>query len=311
METWQLLSRYFSDLGHIGNRIFELHSNYYQAGKIQEKGLFKATPFDLPQIEFNIPIEPHEKLTDIIAGMGEEVMVSDGIEYVKARDEYKVEEFPPIEVDKLYAIEAIDVCYNLDLTEKIKETKVPTDLVEISYRIKNELKFPDDFFSDFPSKALETPEFNSPTSCNRYGIVQNRKVHYSLYTIAKGFVAPILSYPAKIELDQSIKVEGILMSLGDRFNRFSKEEDFEIYTDFRMIKNIRNKFLIKKGNPASISLFTEKERLWCKKSGFFKEENEKLCFREGENMTSINEILNKQSNDVEGLVKKWRQTRLF
>ncbi len=311
MESWQMLSRYFSDLGHIGNRIFELQSHYYQAGRVQSHDPFKMTPFDLQQIEFNIPTEPHERLTDMLTGMGEQVMLSEGVEYVKARDEYKVEDAEPIEVDKLYTIEAIDICYNIELNKKVKDTNLPTDLVEISYAIKNELKFPDDFFNYFPSNPMETPEFNSPTTCNKYGLVQGQKAYYSFYIVTKGFVVPVLSYPARIKLDQGIKMEGILMTLSDKFNKFSKSQDFNNYLVFRMIKNIRNKLLAKRGNPASLSLFTEKELAWCKESGLFEEEEGKLKFAEGENMTSFNDIMNKQSSKIDDLVKKWKETRLF
>lgn len=311
MESWQMLSRYFSDMGHIGNRIFELQSHYYRSGQVQSTEPFKMTPFDLQQIEFNIPTEPHERLVDIITGMGEQVMLSDGVEYVKARDEYNVKDTEPIEVDKLTTIEAIDICYNIELTNRVKEKKLPIDLIEISYHIKNELKFPDDFFNPFPSNPMETPEFNSPTTCNKYGIVQGQKAYYSFYIVKKGFVIPVLSYPAGINLDKDIKIQGILMSLSDKFNKFSKSEDFNSYLDFRMIKNIRNKFLAKKGNPASISLFTAKEFEWCRQSDLFEEEDGRLKFAEGENMTGFNDIMNNQTYKIEDLVKKWKETRLF
>lgn len=311
MESWQMIARYLSDLGHIGNREFELQSRYYQAGRIQSQEPFMMTPFDLQEIEFNIPLKSHERLIDIINEMGESVMLADGVEYVNARDTYVIDDPAPIEVEKLYTIEAIDICYNLQLTQKVKADNLPIDLVEISYNIKNELKFPDDFFNYFPSNPMETPEFNSPSSCNKYGIVQGQRVYYSFYTITKGFVIPVLSYPAKIILDQNIKMEGILMSLIDKFNKFSKTEEFNTYLDFRMIKNIRNKFLYKKGNSVSVSLFTEKERGWCMESGLFQEVDEKLKFLEDEQMTSFNDIMNNYSLKIESLVSKWRETRLF
>ena len=311
MESAELLKKYLQDLNHIGNRIFELHSNYYRAGTIQKKEPYKTTPFDLAQLEFNVPMEPHENIVELLNSIGETIMISEGIEYVKVKEEIENMEIPTIEIDKLRTIEAIDLCYNLELQDAVKESKIPVDLVTISYQIKNQLKFPDDFFNEFPSKLMETPQFNSPSSANKYGIIQDMKAYYSFYHISKDFVVPVLSYPASLHLDQNIKTEGLLMSLSERFNSFTKESDFEVYTNFRMIKNIRNKLLLKKGNPASISLFTEKELLWCRNSGFFEERDEKLRFSEGLSMADLNEEMNNHSIKIDELIRNWKRSKLF
>ncbi|MHB1439660.1 MAG: hypothetical protein ACYCSO_01355 [Cuniculiplasma sp.] len=315
MDTKGLLNKYLGDLRNIGTRIYTATSTYYHANNSGRDAEYKFTPFDLDQIKLNIPLDIHEELQTLITDMGYSLLKSDSIEFIKISDEelenLKVDDsdIPEIQIDSLGTIESIDLCYNFKLKQKVTDS--PIDVIEISYEIKNALRFPDEFFNAFPSKSLESPHLNSSKNCTKYGFVQGNRVYYNFYQILPDSIIPVSSYPAKINLSQNITTEGLLAALQNKFKTFSESEEFSVYNSYRLIKNIKNKFLMRRGNPVSTSLFSRNELDWAENSGLFKQADDKLVFVEGKDQRELNEIMNEYFLRSEKIINKWKSSRLF
>jgi hypothetical protein len=310
MDSLNIVKKYFSDLKDIGNQLFKVESPYLQSQSGSERS-FKFMPYDLKQVELNISLQNYENLQDIITDLGFKLLISENVTFVDGESNNMKEEPPTIDIGQLNVIEAIDICYNMKLCEGIERRNQPIDVIELSYEIKNFLKLPDEFFNEFPSKPLETPIGNSVKNLPYYGIVQENKVYYTFYNIFKDNITPINSYPANIKLSEDIKIEGILEALIRKFSSFSTSPRFQIYMEYRTIKNLRNKVLMRKGKPLSFSLLTKQEATWALESGMFRNLEEKLQFEQGMDISNLNESVNKLSLECENLVREWKKIKLF
>ena len=321
MNSTEIISKYIRDLKDIGDQMFIVNSSYYKSGTGDQKELYKFTPFDLVQIELNIPLEPHENLKDLLSDMGYEFLVSEGVEFLKPKEgeskqdedtqESPAIELPMVDINKLGIIEAIDLAYNLNLVERTKEKREPIDVIDLSYEIKNDLKFPDEFFNDFPSKLMETPFHNSIRNSTGYGLIQGFRAYYNFFQVSNNAIFPISSFPAAIDLSQNINTEGLIMALKSKFKSFSETKDFNVYNTYRMVKNIKNKCLMRQGKPCSISLFSKPELEWSLSSGLFQVVEEKLSLLEGKVPTDLSDLVNEYAMKAECIVKKWKNMKLF
>lgn len=318
MESRELISKYIQDLKDIGDRIFIVNSSYYKSGNFESKDVFKFTPFDLNQMELNIPLSPHENMKELLSDMGYDFLISERVEFLKLKDYAEEEQqeetnidIPIVDINNLGTIEAIDLAYNLKLKERTREEKEPIDVIDLSYEVKNELKFPDEFFNDFPSKLMESPYLNTMKNCTKYGFIQGFRVYYNFYQLASNSIVPISSYPAEIKLSQNINIEGLMMSLQSKFKSFSETEEFGIYNTYRMVRNIKNKYLMRKGKPCSISIFTKPELEWAESSGLFEINEDKLQLSEGAVPTDLSDLINEYAIGAERIVQKWKSMKLF
>ncbi len=318
MESRELISKYIQDLKEIGDKIFIVNSSYYKSGNFEDKEIFKFTPFDLNQMELNIPLSPHENMKELLSDMGHDFLISEGVEFMKLKDDEDEEQndkkrtnIPTVDINSLGTIEAIDLAYNLKLKERTTEEKEPIDVIDLSYEIKNELRFPDEFFNDFPSKLMESPYLNTIKNCTKYGFIQGFRVYYNFYQISGNSIVPISSYPAVIAMSQNINIEGLMMSLQSKFKSFSETEEFQVYNTYRMVRNIKNKYLMRKGKPSSVSIFTKPELEWAESSGLFEIIEDKLQLKEGVVPADLSDLINEYAIGAERIVQKWKSMKLF
>ncbi len=304
-----LLLRYLSDVSSIWNSEFivEAESYFTQNGKDERK----ITPRDINQITLNFNLKNDENLVEFLRSNGCDLIYEDQV-YRIIKDSFDKEYgSPEIRLKQLNVIEGMDIAYNMMMQERISEHNIPQNIIALSYELKNALKFPDEFFNEFPTIPISTPTKNSQSSLVNYGRVQGMRVYYVYYYMNGDVILPSSAYPARIKLDASITFKGLFDAIAMAFDTFSGTEDFQEYLDYRMLKNIRNKYVAKKGKPVSLSLLTKNEIEFAEKTGLFKATENTLMLVDGKNMEDVNTKIDEMRIETLPVIRKWKNTPLF
>ena len=304
------LRKYLEDVESIWDLKFSTQSkSYFTDANFNENFI---TPRDIKQITLNFNLKNDEFLVEYLRSIGCDLIYED-MEYRIIKDSFqnKEPEIPVVKVDTLTVVEAMELAYYMLMRERVESKNAPVDIIELSYELKNQLKFPDEFFNEFPSLPISTPTKNSQGSLVNYGRVQGLKIYYNYFYINKDVVIPSASYPAQIQLDSNISLKGLTDALIKAFDTFSKSSDFQEYLNYRMLKNIRNKYIAKKGKPVNLSLWSDREIKYATKIGLFVKTENTLTLKEDKTNEDLNEKIDELRLACTPTIKKWKNLALF
>lgn len=304
------LKRYIKDLESIWDLKFLTQSQSYFTDSSFKENLI--TPRDVKQIILNFNLKNDELLVEYLRSIGCDIIYED-MEYRIIRDSFddENENIPLIKINSLNVIEGMELAYHMLMRERLRVKDAPVDIIELSYELKNHLRFPDEFFNEFPSLPLSTPTKNSQGSLINYGRIQGNKVYYNYFYINKDVVIPSASYPAKISIDNNITLKGLIDALTRVFDEFNKTDDFKEYLNYRMLKNIRNKYVAKKGKPVNLSLWSEPEIKYATSTGLFIKTENTLSLKEGKTNEDLNQKIDELRLASLPTTKKWKNVPLF
>ena len=306
----ELLAKYIQDVSSIWDQEFTTQSESYFTDSSFRENLI--TPRDIKQVILNFNLKNDESMVDYLRSIGCDVVYEDQ-EYRIIKDSFNRddENIPVVRVNTLNVTEGMELAYHMLMKEKVEKNDRPVDIIELSYDLKNLLKFPDEFFNEFPSQPLSTPTKNSQISLANYGRVQDIRMYYNYFYINRDIVIPSSSYPARVSIDSTITIRGLIDALSSAFEDFSRTGDFASYMDYRMLKNIRNKYVAKKGKPVNLSLWSEKEINYALHTGLFTRTENTLVLAEDRNAEDLNLKIDELRISSIPVIKKWKQRKLF
>ncbi|MGP6220645.1 hypothetical protein [Caldiplasma sukawensis] len=249
-------------INEVKKYIDDLRSIWKEAFRISVLSL--ANPSDIYtmageqfQVSCNINIKLDSENITILRENGIDVITQGGKNFIKPmKDDYGT---TPVEIkpSNLKIKDCFPLLFNLYFhSSKFKD---PVDIVESFYHIKNELKLPDEMFYSYPSRAIENPGIVTIPYLQQEGRIMGSKIFYSFFYRGNDRIMPALYYPARITLTEELDYENLKNKVNEKFNEFMETKTYERYEEYRVLKNVRNKMVIKKWAPISLSTITEKE----------------------------------------------------
>lgn len=209
------------------------------------------------QVSCNINIKLDSEYLGILRENGIDVITQGGKNFIKpTKENYGT---TPVEIKS--ADLKIKDCFPLlfNLYFHFMKFKDPVDIVESFYHIKNELKLPDEMFYSYPSRAIENPGIVTIPYLQQEARINGSKIFYSFFYRGNDRIMPALYYPARISLNEDLDYENLRNRVIEKFKKFMETKYYEKYEEYRVLKNVRNKMVIKKWAPISLSTITEKE----------------------------------------------------